>query len=86
MPMTKSKHGRARAESRDSKAERIYAAAMEIVEIDARDMRAKIERLRTLRLAREGGAKHPERRYFLFGFGLLELLPALAAADSLGLW
>jgi hypothetical protein len=62
MPMTKSKHGSARAESRDSKAERIYAAAMEIVEIDARDMRAKIERLRTLRLAREGGAKSSEEK------------------------
>jgi hypothetical protein len=62
MLMTKSKHGRGLAESRDSKAERIYAAAMEIVEIDARDMQAKTERLRTLRLAREGGAKSADEK------------------------
>ena len=40
-------------ERRDSKAERVYAAAMAMVETDAQSMRAKTERLRELRLQKE---------------------------------
>jgi hypothetical protein len=49
-------------ETRDSKAERIHAAAMTIIEIDAELTRAKTERLRTLRLAKAAGSKVPEEK------------------------
>jgi hypothetical protein len=52
--MPKRKDGRRPlGETRDSKAERIHAAAMAIVETDAQRTRAKTERLRELRLQKE---------------------------------
>jgi hypothetical protein len=44
----------------DSKAERIYATAMAIIETDTKRTRAKTERLRALRLAKEAGTKAPQ--------------------------
>jgi hypothetical protein len=51
--MTKRKDGGPPSESKDSKAQRIHAAAMAIIETDAQHMRAKTERLRALRLAKQ---------------------------------
>jgi hypothetical protein len=55
-PMAKHK-----AESRDTKAERIYATAMAIIETDTESTRAKTECLRALRLAKEAGTKGPQK-------------------------
>jgi hypothetical protein len=44
----------------DSKAERIYATAMAIIETDTKRTLAKTERLRALRLAKEAGTKAPQ--------------------------
>ena len=44
----------------DSKAERIHATAMAIIETDTKRTRAKTERLRALRLAKEVGIKAPQ--------------------------
>ena len=52
-PMTKRKDGGTPGESRETKTERIHAAAMAIIETDAQRMRAKTERLRALRLAKK---------------------------------
>jgi hypothetical protein len=49
------------AETRDSKAERIHAAAMAIIETDGQHTRAKTEHLRKLRLAKEAGIKAPKQ-------------------------
>ncbi len=51
--MTKRKAGEQTAAARESKAERISVAAMAQVESDAQRMRAKTERLRAVRLAKE---------------------------------
>ena len=51
--MTKRKGSAPPAESRESKAARIHATAMAIIESDALRMRSKTERLRALRLAKE---------------------------------
>ena len=51
--MTKRKGSGPPVESRDSKAARIHATAMAIVESDALRMRSNTERLRALRLAKE---------------------------------
>jgi hypothetical protein len=58
--MPKSKDGGRAAETRDSKAERIYATAMAIIEADTESTRAKTERLRSLRLTKEAGTTAPE--------------------------
>jgi hypothetical protein len=58
--MSKKRKGGPPGETRDSKAERIHAAAMAIVETDAQRTRAKTDRLRTLRLAKEAGSKARE--------------------------
>jgi hypothetical protein len=44
----------------DSKAERIHATAMAIIETDKKRTRAKTERLRALRLAKEAGTEAPQ--------------------------
>jgi hypothetical protein len=56
----KRKGGGPPKESRNSKSERIHAAAMAIIETDAQRTRAKTERLRKLRLAKEAGTEAPE--------------------------
>jgi hypothetical protein len=53
----KRKDGGSAAESRDRKAERIYAAAMAITETDAQETQAKTDRLRALRLGKKAGQK-----------------------------
>jgi hypothetical protein len=72
--------GRPPGETRDSKAERVHAAAMAIVESDAQSMRAKTERLRELRLQKEAmdgmSATIPEEYKRLY----LEFEAALANA------
>jgi hypothetical protein len=62
--MTKRKDGAPPKESRDSKAQRIDAAAMAIAETDAQRMRAKTKRLRELRLAKEAteATEHRSKR------------------------
>jgi hypothetical protein len=61
--MTKRKDGGPPSESRDSKAHRIHAAAMAIVETDSLRMRAKTERLRELRLQKEASdAREPKAK------------------------
>jgi hypothetical protein len=57
--MPKKRKGGPPGETRDSKAERVHAAAMAIIETDAQHTQAKTERLRTLRLAKEAGSKAP---------------------------
>ena len=49
--ITKRKDGGPSGETRDSKAQRIHAAAMAIIETDAQRMRTKTERLQALRMA-----------------------------------
>jgi hypothetical protein len=44
----------------DSKAERICATAMAIIEADTKRTRAKTKHLRALRLAKEAGTKAPQ--------------------------
>jgi hypothetical protein len=56
----------------DSKAERIHATAMAIIETDTKRTRAKTERLRALRLAKEAGTKAPQEE---------KLVPTASADD-----
>jgi hypothetical protein len=58
--MAKRKGGKSPGEARDAKAERIYATAMAIIEMDTESTQAKTERLRALRLAKEAGTTVPE--------------------------
>jgi hypothetical protein len=53
----KRKDGGPPGETRDSKAERIHATAMAIIEKDAQHTQAKTERLKAMRLAKEAGSK-----------------------------
>jgi hypothetical protein len=62
--MTKPQDGGPPRESRESKAERIDATARAIIETDTQRMRAKTERLRALRVAKETAdvKKRPSKR------------------------
>jgi hypothetical protein len=60
--MSKRKNSGPPGETRDSKAERVHAAAMAIIETDTKRTRAKTERLRALRLAKEAGTKAPQEK------------------------
>jgi hypothetical protein len=59
--MPKRKDGRRPKELQESKADRIYAAAMAIVETDAELTREKTERLRALRLAKAAEDRQQSR-------------------------
>jgi hypothetical protein len=55
--LTKSKKGRGLAETRENKAERTTSVARAQIESDSERARAKTEKLRNLRLAKEAAEK-----------------------------